>query len=43
MAEILGDDQLYLFRRETISLQFLAEFLGMVGPQAMGAGLAIAE
>ena len=36
MAEIAGNDQLYLFRRETIRLQFLAELLGMVSPQSMG-------
>jgi len=43
VAEIAGNDQFYLFRREALSLQFPAKFLGMVGPQAMGAGVAIAE
>ena len=43
MAKILGNDQLYLFRRETFSLQFLPQFLGMVGPESMGAAVAIAE
>ena len=43
VAEILGDDQLYLFRSEALSLQFPAEILGMVSPEPMGAGVAIAE
>jgi len=43
VAEILGDDEFYLFRSQTLSLQFLAEFLSMVSAQSMGPGVAIAE
>jgi hypothetical protein len=36
MAEILGDDQLYLFGGQALIFQFLAELLGMVAPESVG-------